>query len=72
MVKRYNWGRDHMDLHDNGEFVLLADYEAHERRVVGHVSGWQEQMDTCRCGAKWPCSQAASEAKPNATGAGSR
>jgi hypothetical protein len=42
----------------------------HERRVVGHVSGWQEQMDTCRCGAKWPCSQAASEAKPNATGAG--
>jgi hypothetical protein len=27
----------------------------HERRVVGHVSGWQEQMDTCVCGLKWPC-----------------
>jgi hypothetical protein len=27
----------------------------HERRVVGHVSGWQEQMDTCVCGQPWPC-----------------
>lgn len=28
----------------------------HERRVVGHASGWQEQMDTCVCGQPWPCS----------------
>jgi hypothetical protein len=28
----------------------------HERRVVGHVSGWQEQMPTCVCGNPWPCS----------------
>lgn len=28
----------------------------HERRVVGHASGWQEQMDTCVCGKPWPCS----------------
>lgn len=27
----------------------------HERRVVGHVSGWQEQMNTCVCGKPWPC-----------------
>lgn len=27
----------------------------HERRVVGHVSGWKEQMDTCVCGKPWPC-----------------
>jgi hypothetical protein len=27
----------------------------HERRVVGHVSGWQEQMATCVCGQPWPC-----------------
>jgi len=27
----------------------------HERRVVGHASGWKEQMDTCVCGQKWPC-----------------
>ena len=27
----------------------------HRRRVVGHASGWQEQMDTCICGNKWPC-----------------
>lgn len=27
----------------------------HKRRVVGHVSGWQEQMSTCVCGKPWPC-----------------
>lgn len=27
----------------------------HERRVVGHTSGWQEQLDTCVCGKPWPC-----------------
>lgn len=27
----------------------------HERRVTGHVSGWQEQHNTCVCGEKWPC-----------------
>lgn len=27
----------------------------HERRVVGHVSGWKEQMRTCVCGKPWPC-----------------
>jgi hypothetical protein len=27
----------------------------HERRVVGHVSGWKEQMNTCVCGRDWPC-----------------
>jgi hypothetical protein len=30
----------------------------HERRVVGHVSGWKEQMDTCVCGEEWPCAKA--------------
>ena len=34
----------------------------HERRVVGHVSGWQEQMHTCVCGNPWPCSM--TEPKP--------
>ena len=29
--------------------------EKHERRVVGHASGWQEQMNTCVCGKPWPC-----------------
>lgn len=29
----------------------------HERRVVGHASGWKEQMDTCVCGKPWPCSE---------------
>lgn len=32
----------------------------HERRVVGHASGWQEQMDTCVCGKPWPCASVAS------------
>lgn len=27
----------------------------HERRVIGHASGWKEQMNTCVCGEKWPC-----------------
>jgi hypothetical protein len=31
---------------------------AHVRRIVGHASGWQEQMDTCVCGKPWPCSNA--------------
>jgi hypothetical protein len=31
----------------------------HERRVVGHVSGWQEQMNTCVCGKPWPCPEVA-------------
>lgn len=31
---------------------------SHERRVVGHASGWQEQMDTCVCGQQWPCPKA--------------
>lgn len=29
----------------------------HERRVVGHLSGWKEQMSTCVCGKPWPCPQ---------------
>ncbi len=29
----------------------------HERRVVGHASGWKEQMNTCVCGKPWPCSE---------------
>lgn len=33
----------------------------HERRIVGHASGWKEQMDTCICGARWPCSGASPE-----------
>jgi hypothetical protein len=32
--------------------------DRHERRVVGHASGWQEQMDTCVCGQQWPCPRA--------------
>lgn len=36
--------------------------EGHERRVVGHASGWQEQMDTCVCGKPWPCPSAVSHA----------
>lgn len=32
----------------------------HERRVVGHVSGWQEQMNTCVCGKPWPCAELSS------------
>lgn len=27
----------------------------HERRIVQHASGWQEKMNTCVCGRKWPC-----------------
>lgn len=30
----------------------------HERRVVGHLSGYQEQMSTCICGKPWPCPDA--------------
>ena len=29
----------------------------HERRVVGHASGWKEQMDSCVCGNPWPCAK---------------
>lgn len=29
--------------------------QKHERRVVGHVSGRQEYMNTCVCGEPWPC-----------------
>lgn len=31
--------------------------QRHEQRIVGHASGWKEQMDTCICGQPWPCSQ---------------
>ncbi len=30
----------------------------HARRVVGHVSGWKEQLDICLCGKPWPCPEA--------------
>lgn len=32
--------------------------QKHERRVVGHASGWHEQMNTCICGKRWPCPEA--------------
>lgn len=34
---------------------------APERRVVGHASGWQDQMDTCVCGKPWPCTAGSNE-----------
>jgi hypothetical protein len=37
-------------------FLTAADAQRHERRVVGHASGWKEHMDECVCGQKqWPC-----------------
>lgn len=27
----------------------------HEKRIVGHVSGWQEFTGQCVCGKPWPC-----------------
>lgn len=27
----------------------------HMLRLVGHVGGYQEQMDVCICGKPWPC-----------------
>jgi hypothetical protein len=35
--------------------VVPCDGIKHDRRTVGHVSGWKEQMETCVCGQKWPC-----------------
>lgn len=39
----------------------------HERRAVGHVSGWQEQMDTCVCGKRWPCPELLSSNEQDST-----
>lgn len=36
----------------------MSNQTKHERRIVGHASGWQEQMDTCICGKAWPCAEA--------------
>jgi hypothetical protein len=36
-------------------FGLSLNPDKHERRVVGHISGWKEQMATCVCGQTWPC-----------------
>jgi hypothetical protein len=38
-----------------GGSVEAEAYMKHEQRIVGHVSGRQEYMDTCVCGAAWPC-----------------
>lgn len=27
----------------------------HEKRIVGHASGWQEFTGECVCGKQWPC-----------------
>jgi hypothetical protein len=44
----------------------------HERRVVGHVSGWKEQMNTCVCGKVWPCIDSYSDEPERYAGTGLR
>lgn len=48
-IIRFRWYMDRWDRE------LKDRTGRHERRVVGHASGWKEQMDTCACGRKWPC-----------------